>query len=177
LGGGNLPAEVTWYDAVNFCNALSRKEGLTPAYTVNRKDVTWNQSANGYRLPTEAEWEYACRAGTTTEYSSKGLIENFGWYNYNSGKRKHPVGQKQPNPWGLYDMLGNVYEWCWDWYGDYPGGAQTDPTGASSGSYRVYRGGMWYSGVEDLRSANRHYGDPDDNRNRRGFRVVRPSLE
>jgi len=187
--GDNLPVEqVSWYDAVEYCNARSRKEGLTPAYTIDKsrsdpnnqdKDdavrwvVTWNRNANGYRLPTEAEWEYACRAGTTTAYSSGSSVDNAGWYDGNSGGKNHPVGQKQANAWGLYDMHGNVLEWCWDWADYYSSGAQTDPAGASSGVKRILRGGSWRYLAQDLRSAYRNADDPDD-RYDYGFRVVRP---
>ena len=189
--GDNLPVEiVSWYEAVEYCNARSRKEGLTPAYTIdksqsdpnnsNRYDdlkwlVTWNRNANGYRLPTEAEWEYACRAGTTTAYSTGASIsDNTGWYEANSGNTTHPVGQKPPNAWGLYDMHGNVWEWCWDWYGDYPSTAQTDPVGASSGSYRVLRGGSWSVSAQVVRSAFRSYFTPSYRYYGLGFRLVRP---
>jgi len=173
--GDNLPVEqVSWYDAVEYCNARSQKEGLTPAYTINGTDVTWNRNANGYRLPTEAEWEYACRAGTTTAYSTGASIsDNTGWYDANSGNTTHPVGQKPPNAWGLYDMHGNVYEWCWDWYGDYPTTAQTDPVGASSGSGRVARGGGWGGSAQDVRSAYRLDITPSLRSASLGFRLVR----
>jgi len=171
--GDNLPVErVNWYDVVEYCNKRSEKEGLTPAYIINKnkKDpnnkniydkikwtVTLNKNANGYRLPTEAEWEYACRAGTNSAYNTGNTIsDNTGWYSENSDKKTHPVGQKSANAWGLYDMHGNVWEWCWDWYGDYSGKAQTDPQGASSGSYRVLRGGSWYNSAGFARSASRY---------------------
>jgi formylglycine-generating enzyme required for sulfatase activity len=173
--GDNLPVEsVTWYDAVNYCNARSRSEGLAPAYTVSGIDVTWNRSANGYRLPTEAEWEYACRAGTTTPYSSGSSVDVAGWYISNSGNTNHPVGAKQANGWGLYDMHGNVYEWCWDWYGYYPGGAQNNPGGAVSGASRVNRGGSWISYGRYLRSAFRIDYGPGIRYSDLGFRLVRP---
>ena len=181
--GGNLPVErVIWYDAIEYCNKKSIKDGLTPAYTIDksRKDpnniedrwdnvkwlVTWNRDANGYRLPTEAEWEYACRAGTTTPFSTGNNITtdqaNYnGFYPYNNNvrgeyrQRSIPVGNFAPNPWGLYDMHGNVGEWCWDWYGEYSMAEQRDPVGAISGKWRVLRGGSWQNNGQDLRSAKR----------------------
>jgi len=178
--GDNLPVEqVSWFDAVKYCNKRSQREGLTPAYTIKGllgKKVTWNRNANGYRLPTEAEWEYACRAGTTTAYNTGASIsDNTGWYWDNSGKTTHPVGQKPANAWGLYDMHGNVDEWCWDWYGDYPSGAQTDPVGASSGSNRVWRGGSWNQSAQYVRSALRINLSPTLRINILGFRVLRPA--
>lgn len=108
---------VSWYDAIDFCNRLSEREGLAPAYRRDGNDVSWDTAANGYRLLTEAEWEYACRAGTRTRYSfgdDEGELSEYAWYGKNSGYRTHPVGTRQPNPWGLYDMHGNVYEWVQD---------------------------------------------------------------
>ncbi|MDR2702565.1 MAG: SUMF1/EgtB/PvdO family nonheme iron enzyme [Spirochaetaceae bacterium] len=183
--GDNLPVEmVSWFDAVEYCNKRSQKEGLTPAYTISgtgdNRTVTWNRNANGYRLPTEAEWEYACRAGTTTAYNTGATISNnTGWYYMNSNNKTHPVGQKPLNPWGLYDMHGNVLEWCWDWYGSYSSDAQTDPVGAASGSYRVLRGGSWSLGAFFARSFHRDYNDPTIQSNEYsvgvfGFRLVRP---
>jgi uncharacterized protein YjdB/formylglycine-generating enzyme required for sulfatase activity len=157
---------VNWYSAIVFCNKLSMLEGRTPAYTISGStnpadwgtvpaswdssspwnSVTRNTGANGYRLPTEAEWEYACRATTTTLYYTGDTIsDSTGWYYDNSGSKTHEVGKKPANGWGLYDMHGNVWEWCWDWYGGYSSSAQTNPTGPTSGSYRVERGGSWIS--------------------------------
>jgi formylglycine-generating enzyme required for sulfatase activity len=207
--GDNLPVEqVSWYDAIEFCNKLSQQEGLTPAYTIdkNRSDpnnqnsddtvkwtVTWNRNANGYRLPTEAEWEYACRAGTTTRYwsgndetslagkanvadlTAKEKYPNWTIVNIRDGYADtSPVGSFAPNPWGLYDMSGNVWEWCWNWYGTYPSGAQTDPRGASSGSFRVFRGGSGASSAALVRSANRRNNTPSFPHYYLGFRLVRP---
>jgi formylglycine-generating enzyme required for sulfatase activity len=189
--GDNLPVEnVSWFGAIEYCNKRSQKEGLTLAYTIDKNQsdpnntssfdnlkwtVTWNKDANGYRLPTEAEWEYACRAGTTSAYNTGANIsDNTGWYNANSGFKTHPVGQKSANAWGLYDMHGNMWEWCWDWYGDYTSDAQTDPVGPISGAGRVRRGGSWYEPAMDLRSAYRAYGYPSYRSVHIGFRLVRP---
>jgi formylglycine-generating enzyme required for sulfatase activity len=198
--GSNLPVEqVSWYDAIEYCNKLSQKEGLISAYIIdktrsdssNKSDydtvgwlVTWNQNSNGYRLPTEAEWEYACRAGTTTPFNTGNNITtsnaNYnGYYPYNKNskgtykEKTTPVGSFAPNLWGLYDMHGNVWEWCWDWYGSYSSGAKTNPRGPVSGSSRVRRGGGWSYRGQNLRSASRHYDDPSGGNGDLGFRLVR----
>jgi formylglycine-generating enzyme required for sulfatase activity len=184
--GDNLPVEqVSWYEAVEYCNKRSQKEGLTPAYTINGTNVTWNRNANGYRLPTEAEWEYACRAGTTTPFSTGNNIttdqanydENYPYNNNAKGtyrEKTTAVGSFSPNAWGLYDMHGNVWEWCWDWYGDYSSGSQTDPVGAVTGTYRVLRGGGWGDDCQLLRSALRLNDYPSNRFSYLGFRLVRP---
>ena len=181
----NQPVErVTWYDAIEFCNKLSEAEGLQTVYLINNRvpasgypitdaTVTPNWKRNGYRLPTEAQWEYACRAGTTTAYNTGAVISGAtGWYDANSGSKTHPVGQKPANKWGLYDMHGNVFEWCWDWYAVYPGGTQTDPEGPGSGADRVVRGGSWNYYGRSARSAYRAYDNPDNRYF--GFRLVCP---
>ena len=172
--GDNYPMYyVSWFEAVEYCNKRSQKEGLTPSYTINGTNVTWNRNANGYRLPTEAEWEYACRVGTTTAYNTGASItDDTGWYRENSGDTTHLVGQKPANAWGLYDMHGNVWEWCWDWYGDYPSVAQSDPTGASSGSIRVRRGGGWPYSAQYARSAYRGSFTPSLRFAFLGFRIA-----
>ncbi|MDR1955468.1 MAG: SUMF1/EgtB/PvdO family nonheme iron enzyme [Treponema sp.] len=173
--GDNLPVEqVSWYDAIDYCNRRSQREGLTPAYTRSGDTVTWNRGANGYRLPTEAEWEYACRAGTTGPFNTgNNITTNQANMVGGAGSTKN-VGSFAPNAWGLYDMHGNVYEWCWDWFGTYTSGAQTDPAGAASGSSRVLRGGCWFYSAGYLRSANRYNITPSDRYSGYGFRLVRP---
>jgi len=161
----NLPVEsVSWLDAVEFANARSLRAGLTPAYAINgtgaSRDVTWNRAANGYRLPTEAEWEFAARGGIVCQgnfvFSGSNTAGEVAWYWGNSGGRTREVGTLRPNALGLYDMSGNVWEWVWDWHGPYPSVAQTDPAGASSGSDRMIRGGCWSSSAFLARSAQRN---------------------
>jgi len=151
-GDTNRPVEtVTWDNATNYCRVLTLSER-----TAGRIPAGW-----GYRLPTEAEWEYACRAGArTTRFSydddlSATALTNYAWYFGNAGSTTHPAGQKLANPWGLMDMHGNVWEWCQDWYGTYPGGSVTDPQGPVSGVNRVVRGGSWNDLADFCRSAGR----------------------
>jgi formylglycine-generating enzyme required for sulfatase activity len=157
--GETNPVEVvSWTEATEFCKKLTEK------------------TRQAVRLPTEAEWEYACRAGTTTAFSfgdADSALGDYAWYGANSGDETHPVGQKKPNAWGLYDMHGNVMEWCADWYKDYPKGAVTDPQGPASGSGRVLRGGSWNDDPDFCRSAYRYpFDTPDDRAINYGFRVV-----
>jgi sulfatase modifying factor 1 len=184
-GRGNRPvAGVDWYDAVEYCNWLSEEEGLSPCYSGKGKLLECNFSANGYRLPTEAEWEYAARGG----HISKGYIfagsnnpDDVAWHGGNSGKKAHDVGQKAPNEIGLYDMSGNRFEWCWDWYIDnfYSESTAIDPTGPPLPKVdfpwelvRVRRSGNWGEGTQSIRTTARSFDDPSypgDN----GFRLVR----
>ena len=179
-GRGSRPViNVSWYDAVKYSNWLSEQEGLTPAYEINGTSVSWNQSANGYRLPTEAEWEYVARGGAQSngyKYSGSNNLDEVGWYWDNSGYKTQPVKGKKANELGLYDMSGNVWEWCWDWYDSYyysssPG---ANPTGPSSGSYRVLRGGGLFDDSSILRVAFRSGSSPGSSDDI-GFRLVRPT--
>ncbi|MFN5103768.1 MAG: formylglycine-generating enzyme family protein [Planctomycetota bacterium] len=159
----DIPVEnVSWDDAVEFCKKLS--------------DLPEEKKAGRlYRLPTEAEWEYACRAGSKTAYSfddEEGLLPEYGWFKRNSSNRTHTVGLLESNAWGLYDMHGNVWEWCSDRYGEYPKGAVSDPTGPKEGSYRVIRGGCWNDEAARCRSASRGWLGPSYRGDSLGFRVA-----
>jgi formylglycine-generating enzyme required for sulfatase activity len=176
--GDNLPVEqIGWYDTVEYCNKRSLKEGLTPAYRGNGDSITCDFNASGYRLPTEAEWEYAAKGGNKDymifEYPGGNSPGNLAWYRDNSGSQTHPVETKQPNSLGLYDMSGNVEEWCWDRYGSYSGGNQTNPQGAFSGANRVWRGGGWGSTAEGVRSVRRGSYTPSGQTHYLGFRLAR----
>lgn len=166
--GQSRPVEtVSWDEATAYCAALTQRERLAGRIGTN----------SVYRLPTEAEWEYACRGWTSTRLSygdDPGYtnLALYAWYYDNNGGESHPVGQKLPNPWGLYDMHGNVWEWCQDWWGDYPGGMAVDPQGPATGSYRVFRGGGWYGPASIRRSAYRFRNSPADWGINLGFRVV-----
>ena len=153
--GDNLPVEkVSWLDAQHFLEKLNTKIG--------------NTDGGKMALPAEAQWEYACRAGELGPYSG-GKIDEVAWYSNNSDFKTHPVGMKKSNAWGLHDMHGNVWEWCADWYDDSLSGG-TDPSGASSGVYRVHRGGSWYGNAARCRAANRLRYTPDNRHYNLGFR-------
>jgi formylglycine-generating enzyme required for sulfatase activity len=182
-GGERLPVEaISWYDAVAFCNALSQKEGLPPFYWIDGQTVEvpdWNEL--GYRLPTEAEWEYACRAGTTTRYSfgdGDRALGEYAWYYKNSKSQTHPVGEKKPNALGLYDIHGNVWEWCWDGYDPYyyQQSPADDPHGPEQAAFRVSRGGGWsgaYGIPRIVGSACRARFPPEVRNGCQGFRLAR----
>lgn len=180
--GADLPVEqVTWPQAAKFCNVRSRYEGLTPCY--NEDTGACDFQADGYRLPTEAEWEYACRAGTSGDYSfgsDTRQLSDHAWFADNSGKKTHAVGQMKPNPWGLYDMHGNVAEWCQDVYdkGYYARSPDKNPRGPADGKEYVLRGGSWKSPGDALRSGFRlgetpGFSDACLARDAIGFRCVR----
>ena len=175
--------EVTWYGAVAYCNWKSKQKNLTPCYIIKEREVECDWSANGYRLPTEAEWEYAARSGGQKDQKWSGTnqrekIEKYAWYNSNSEFRPHKIGQKKPNPAGLYDITGNVWEWCWDWYGQYSKSSQANPRGPSLGQKRIIRGGGWHSGPYNIRNSYRCYPQhPIESGNDIGFRVVRAVFE
>ncbi len=167
--------EISWYDAVTFANALSSQEGLDPCYVISGESVSWPSGPGclGYRLPTESEWEVAARGSIGAKYSGSASLYAIGWYDDNSGGETHPVGQKQANGYGLYDMSGNVWEWTWDWYGEYPSGTPADPAGPASGSRRVTRGGSWDRDPQSARVAVRSSSPPGVRGNALGVRLVR----
>ena len=181
----NPVEQVRWSDAVKFCNKRTESEGLEPCYDLE----TWacNFDATGYRLPTEAEWEYACRAGTDTRYffgNSPSELQDYSWFEKNSAGHPHPVGLKQPNPWGLHDICGNVWEWCNYFYqvDYYQESAPENPRGPTQGDTKVVRGGAWRFSADTCRSGYRYnenpgYVDACFGYDIYGFRCVRKSAD
>jgi formylglycine-generating enzyme required for sulfatase activity len=182
----NPVEQIRWRNAAEYCNARSREEGLEPAYNLE----TWHcdYRANGYRLPTEAEWEYACRAGSEAVYhygDDQAQLVSYAWFKANCTRGPRPVATRKPNAWGLYDMHGNIWEWCNDFYEEdyYPNSPKNDPTGPGQGQTRVVRGGCWNSRPNECRSSYRNYEDPGytdtcfgkDIHGFVGFRCVRAS--
>lgn len=167
--------EVSWFDAVNFCNRLSEIEGVQPAYTINGKQVTWQWGAPGYRLPTEAEWEYAARAAGSNRGAlpGGGPPEQVAWHNANARGTTHPAKGLRANSIGLYDMGGNVREWVWDYPAYFESEYAIDPTGPVTGSQRVTRGGSWTADPTRVRNAYRRPESPTTSTPQIGFRVVR----
>ena len=182
-GDKNPVEQLRWSDAVKFCNQRSEQEGLQPCY--DPKTLQCNFDATGYRLPTEAEWEYACRAGTTTAYffgDSPARAGDFAWFDKNSGGHPRPVGQKQSNPWGLHDITGNVWEWCHDFYkvDYYQESPRENPRGPNEGQNKVLRGGAWRFSADNGRSGYRYNESPGSadvcfGYDIYGFRCVRKS--
>jgi len=175
----NYPVEqVSWNDAIEYCNWLSKREKLDPCYTGSGNDIVLDMNKNGYRLPTEAEWEYACRSGTDTKYYwGDEMMGQYCWYDKNSENKVHPVGQKKGNRFDLCDMSGNVWEWCWDWYAPYENNFETDPIGPESGDTRVVRGGGWDLGANYCQSKYRNFLDPSYKYDDIGFRLARSNVE
>jgi len=186
FGRGERPAiNVSWLDAVAYCNWRSRRDGLKPCYRGEGPNPAWVRGAKGYRLPTEAEWEYACRAGTVSAYSCGATIDptlaNYDGSTSAGGasgdayrRRTLPVGSFPPNAWGLYDLHGNVWEWCWDWREPYPEETVlVDPRGPSEGEARVLRGGSYCNAPDRLRSARRYGAWPAVYGPNFGFRIAR----
>jgi formylglycine-generating enzyme required for sulfatase activity len=174
---------ITWLDAVAYCNWLSEQHGYTPIYQLDLKSGRVSlrnekgRTPNGYRLPTEAEWEYAARGGImgdkSERYAGSNKLSEVGWYQANSKDQTQPVGQLQPNNAGTYDMSGNVWEWCYDWYGGYPSSSQRGPVGPDSGSHRIIRGGAWLQSADDCRVTTRQYRRPEEKTVYIGFRLAR----
>lgn len=167
---------ITWLEAVEYCNWRSKKDGLQPVYILDGSRVVCDWEAVGYRLPTEAEWEYAARGGKSgrnLRYSGSDNPETVAWYNLNSGNRSHPAGGKAANELDLQDMSGNVWEWCWDWYAGYPTSRDRDPRGPDAAALKVVRGGAWFNVASSLRPAKRYFVDPAHKFDYLGFRLAR----
>jgi formylglycine-generating enzyme required for sulfatase activity len=169
--------QVSWFDAIHFCNALSKILGLDPAYKIKTgktSPVVCDRTKTGFRLPTEAEWEYAAKSGGEKyDFVAASDPGSVSWYHANSGGTTHPVGEKRPNAWGIYDMLGNVYEWCQDRFAPYPDGDSVDCVQEKAGTTRVVRGGCWGTDVTSANPSVRRHNDPSVRAEFTGFRVCR----
>lgn len=177
-GAGRPVEQVSWTDCVDFCNRLSKHEGFEAAYLINGEAVQCNWNSNGYRLPTEAEWEYAAQGGVYQRFSGSQIVDEVAWYDDNSdtgnGDETHPVGQKAANGFGLYDMSGNVYEWVWDVFQEYSHLSKVDPKGPRLGTGHVFRGGCWLTRSKCARVSFRAYSTNSIHRGSGlGFRMVR----
>lgn len=168
---------ISWNDAIKFCNKLSKIFNYDTSYIFDDGNIIWDTNANGFRLPTEAEWEFFCRLGNLGDYNVNENIDNLAWFNKNSGFKIHPIGKKLPNSAGIYDLHGNVSEWCWDWYDEnyYRKSSAVNPKGPLTGSVRVHRGGSFLDGFANVRSSTRHY--DDGNYKKMGIRIVRSIKE
>ena len=177
FSGPKHPVEqVSWFDAARFCNELSGLMGLAKVYQFSGDAVVWKRYADGFRLPTEAEWEYAARAGREDDYSGGSNFEAVAWTAESGEASPSPVGQKSANPWGLFDMSGNVYEWCWDWFGAYGAETVADPVGpAEPAAERVCRGGSWNRSPWFSRVTGRGGEHPSARSAALGFRIARKS--
>ncbi len=179
--GSRRPVEnITFDDCIEFCNQLSIMEGLAPVYGRRDGNIYWNRESDGYRLPTEAEWEYACRAGSQKRFANGDLasdLQKLSWYRNNSTGRSHDVASRVPNNWGLHDMHGNVWEWCWNWSAEYPTRFAVDPEGPHQGYSRVIRGGSWDNPAEACRSANHNGAKPGFHGPILGFRIARTVIQ
>lgn len=169
--------EITWFGALEYCNWLSENNGLEQVYIIDSNTVIFDKMKSGYRLPTEAEWEYAARSGGREDQQWSGTnsneyLDNYAWYYSNSGNKAYPIKSKNPNAFGLYDMSGNVWEWCWDWYGDYDISNKTNPIGPISGSRRVIRGGYWYATSIGCKTSFRTHSNPQGGTGSIGFRIA-----
>jgi len=192
----DYPVEsASWFDALEFCNKISLRDGLDPVYVISSRipatgpitsatvvaefEDAGGKPKSGYRLPTEAQWEYAAigKTGSAYVWGDSNLPETAkanAWYSVNADNSAHTAGLKRANTWGLYDMAGNVWEWCWDWYSTYSEAAATNPRGPDSGSYRVVRGGSWSDPPSSMRAATRWFVDPCSGSKNIGFRIVAP---
>ncbi|MFH1843531.1 MAG: formylglycine-generating enzyme family protein [bacterium] len=176
-GCDDCPVErVNWNSALLFCNTLSDWAGLAPAYTITPDTVVWDRNAPGYRLASEAEWEYACRAGSSSRFYAgdhDSILAGIGWYAGNARGFPHRVGEKSPNDWGLYDMHGNVFELCWDWFASYDDGGVTDPAGPATGLFRISRGGGYQFDPDRCTATARGLSSPSETSQQRGLRIAR----